>query len=205
MEKIDFRRRRRAVQSEGLTLVEVMVGMLISAICLATALQSYIGAAGIRAKSQQINSATARMDADAETIRQMSKETTECKGNYVQTLIGKVIALDTASAHRESSDLSKIPESLASTPLDLSRPQVFTFPSLPELPPDYRLTRKMDVANDAPTVLKVSYKLTRPSRSVGDRIFESVALADDGSETEGRITVAQLSLAVMPSAALLCP
>ncbi len=179
--------------------------MLISAICLATALQAYIGAAGIRAKSLQINSATAKMDADAETIRQISKETTECEGNYVQTLIRKVIALDAASTHLESSESSKAPESSASMPLDLSKLQVFTFPSLPELPPDYRLTRKMNVANDTPTVLKVTYKLTHPSRSIGDRIFESVALADDGTETEGRTTVAELSLAVMPSAALLCP
>jgi prepilin-type N-terminal cleavage/methylation domain-containing protein len=204
METIDFRRQRRAVHPEGLTLVEVMVGMAISAICLATALQAYIGAVGIRAKSQQTDAATAKMEADAENIRQMSKETTECTGNYVQTLIGKVIALDGPSADRESSESSETRGSSASTAL-VARPQPFTFPSLPELPPDYRLTRKMDVDNDTPTVLRISYALTRPSHPVSNRILESAALADQGHEMEGRTVVAQLSLAVMPSAALLCP
>jgi prepilin-type N-terminal cleavage/methylation domain-containing protein len=206
MKKNNLGEQKGAPLTKGLTLVEVMVGMLISAICLGTSLQAYIGAVSIRAKSRQLNTAISKMEANAETIRQLSKETTECKGNYVQALMKKVVAQDTAaSTARQSTKSSTDPSSSTVEIPDLSLPQSFIFPSSPELPQDYRLTRKMDIATDTPNVLKVSYTLTRPSTSASYRILESVASADQGSEATDRTTVAQLSLAVMPSAALLCP
>jgi Tfp pilus assembly protein PilE len=215
MGKIGWGKERKTPLIEGLTLVEVMVGMLISAICLGTALQAYIGAVSIRAKSQQLNTAIARMEADAESIRQMSKEMKDCNGNYVQALMRKVVEEDTASTRSQSADLqsahsqstqsSQKSDSLASEEPDSSTPQSFIFPSSPDLPQDQQLMRKMEFATDAPNVLKVSYTLSRPSISVSERTMEPAALAEKGSEAAGRTTLAQLSLAVMPSAALLCP
>jgi prepilin-type N-terminal cleavage/methylation domain-containing protein len=229
MKKNNLGEQKGAPLTKGLTLVEVMVGMLISAICLCTALQAYIGAVSIRAKSPQANAAIAKMETDAETIRQLSKECLDpldlesldckdpknlvkvCQGNYVQSLMKKVVKLDLESAsassstHELSTKTATESSSLASPDSDLSTSQSFTFASSPELLPDYRLVRKMDTASNAPNVLKVSYKLTRPSRSVSYQILESVALADQGPKIEDQITVAQLSLSVMPSAALLCP
>jgi prepilin-type N-terminal cleavage/methylation domain-containing protein len=172
MVKIDLGERKHTLRTEGLTLVEVMVAMLISAICLGTALQAYIGAVSIQAKSQQINAAIAKMEADAESIRQKAKETTACEGNYVQALMNKVLAPRTDPTPPETT------ESTQETKL-FSR----------ELPEDYQLTRTMEISASAQNVLKVSYALTRP----------------ESAETGEPTTLAQLSLTVMPSAALLCP
>jgi Tfp pilus assembly protein PilE len=236
MGKIDWGEKRKRHFIEGLTLVEVMVGMLISAICLGTALQAYIGAVSIRAKSQQLNTAIAKMEADAENIRQMSKETTDCKGNYGQALMQKVVGEDTASTQTELASLQSVQssqksDSLASQKPDLSTPQSFVLPSSPDLPEQDQLTRKMEVTSDAPNVLKVSYTLTRPSVSESQQTstpyahakehvreeeradskdrertrFKTEFKTEEGADVEERITLAQLSLAVMPSAALLCP
>jgi Tfp pilus assembly protein PilE len=210
MGKIDWGKERKMPHIEGLTLVEVMVGMLISAICLGTALQAYIGAVSIRAKSRQLNTAIAKMEADAESIRQMSKETKDCEGNYVENLIQKVVTEDTASAQPQSSQLQSVTsspksDSLAVQKLDLSAPQSFIFPASSDLPQDDQLIRKMEVSPDAPNVLKVSYTLTRPSVSVNPQTSEPDAKAEEKSDNKGRTILAQLSLAVMPSAALLCP
>ncbi len=196
-------------QIEDLTLVEVMVGMLISAICLGTALQAYIGAVSIRAKSQQLNTAIAKMEADAESIRQMSKETKDCEGNYVENLVQKVVTEDTASAPRsaqlQSAASSPKSDSLAVQKPDLSAPQSFIFPASSDLPQDEQLIRRMEVSPDAPNVLKVSYTLTRPSVSVSPQTSEPDAKAEEKSDNKDRTVLAQLSLAVMPSAVLLCP
>jgi type II secretory pathway pseudopilin PulG len=220
---------RRALLMEGLTLVEVMVGMLISAICLGTALQAYIGAVSIRAKSQQLNTAIAQMEADAETIRQLSKECLNpldlksldcknpkdlaivCKGNYAQSLMKKVAEPDFTSASATSSHDERATKSftesgsLASQNAELSTPQLFVFPTSSELPQDDQLMRKMDIAPDAPNVVKISYTLTRPSPLVNRQTPEPIASEEKLAKEADRITLAQLSLALMPSAALLCP
>ncbi len=200
---------RRALLLEGLTLVEVMVGMLISAICLGTALQAYFGAVSMRSKSQQINTAIARMEADAETIRQLSKECsdpldssedTDCKdpkilarvcrkGNYARTLMSNVVKQDKVSTNQQSTESS----------------QKATLP-LPELSQDYRLRRTMEISSGTPNVLKVSYALTRSSNSAAQQTLEPVVSANqESAEAESQKNLAQLSLAVMPNAALLCP
>jgi Tfp pilus assembly protein PilE len=189
MVKTDWGKRRRALSIEGLTLVEVMVGMLISAICLGTALQAYIGAVSIRAKSRQLNIAIARMEANAETIRQISRESKECTENHGQTLMKKVVAQDTVSTNQQSTESS----------------QKATLPS-PELPQDYQLMRTMEISPSAPTVLNVAYALTHSSSSAAQPTLEPSASANqESAEAESRTTLAQLSLAVMPNAALLCP
>lgn len=174
MVKTDLREQKGAILTKGLTLVEVIVAMLISSICLGTALNAYISAVSIRAKSQQMNAAIATMQADAETIRQRAKETTTCEGNYAQTLMNKVLA----------------PTPPPATPPTPESPQRTELTS-PELPQDYRLMRMMEINPETPNVLKVSYALTR--------------LSSPAAEAEDRTILAQLSLAVMPSAALLCP
>jgi Tfp pilus assembly protein PilE len=213
MSKIDRGERRKVFFVEGLTLVEVMVGMLISAICLGTALQAYFGAVSIRAKSRQLNAVIARMEADAETIRQMSKETKDCKGDYVQALMKQIVAQDSAlnTSTQKHSDESAAKSSslehgsLVSESVDLSVPQAFIFPASSNSPQDEQLTRKMDVAPDAPNVLNVSYTLTRSSRSGDQQTLETAASGIVKTTAEDRVTLAQLSLSVMPSAALLCP
>jgi Tfp pilus assembly protein PilE len=211
---------RRALLIEGLTLVEVMVGMLISAICLGTALQAYFGAVSMRSKSQQINTAIAQMEADAETIRQLSKECLNppdlksldckkrtdldkfCKGNYAQVLMDKVVEQDVASAsassstHELATKISMESSSQTSQNSNLSTPKVFIFPPSATLSQDEQLVRKMDIMSEAPNVLKVFYTLTRSSPSNSE---------EGTAKEEKRITLAQLSLTVMPNAALLCP
>jgi prepilin-type N-terminal cleavage/methylation domain-containing protein len=172
MVKTDLGERKRALLTKGLTLVEVIVAMLISSICLGTALNAYIGAVSIRAKSQQLNGAVAKMEADAETIRQKAKETTTCEGHYAQTLMNKVLT----------------PNTTPTLPPTTESPQRTTLP-LPELPQDYQLMRTMEINPGTPNILKVSYALTH----------------SPNPDAQGQTTLAQLSLAVMPSAALLCP
>ncbi|HEY9825748.1 MAG TPA: hypothetical protein V6D19_09895, partial [Stenomitos sp.] len=58
----------------GLTLVEVMVGMLVSAGFLGAALQAYISAVEIQAKAKTANRAIATIQADAESIRQVAQQ-----------------------------------------------------------------------------------------------------------------------------------
>jgi type II secretory pathway pseudopilin PulG len=200
--------RRRALLIEGLTLVEVMVGMLISAICLGTALQAYFGAVSMRSKSQQLNTAIAQMEADAETIRQLSKECsdpldpadTDCKdpkilakvcrkGNYARTLMSNVVKQDKVSTNQQSTESS----------------QKATLPS-PELSQDYKLRRTMEISSATPNVLKVSYTLTRSYNAAAQKTLEPVVSTNqESAEAESQKNLAQLSLAVMPNAALLCP
>jgi Tfp pilus assembly protein PilE len=214
---------------EGLTLVEVMVGMLVSAICLGTALQAYIGAVSIRAKSQQLDTAIAKMEADAETIRQLSKECLNpldlksldcrnpknlavvCQGNYAQSLIKKVVRPDSTSESASPSTDERAtkpsPESssLALQNAELSKPQLFIFPTSSELPQDDQLTRKMDIAPDAPNIVKISYTLTRPSSLVNGQTSEPITSEEKVAKVADRTTLARLSLTLMPSAALVCP
>jgi Tfp pilus assembly protein PilE len=177
----------------GLTLVEVIVGMLVAAVCLGTALQAYVAAVSIKVKAQQMNTAIAKIDADSETIRQISQvpQSTpiQCSGNYAQSLMNKVVERDNASTAIGGADLSPSGAAVSpapTSPPSSSAPQSFM---LPDLPQDYQLERKMTIDPNAPKVLKVSYVLTHLPRAA---VVTSPPLA-------------QLSLAVMPRDALVCP
>jgi type II secretory pathway pseudopilin PulG len=241
----------------GLTLVEVIVAMLVASLCLGTALQGYVAAVSVKAKAKQLNKAIEKIDADAETIRQMAQGSTgSCGGNYAQALMSRVVATQgtttTAQAtqsattpdqggaelgsqssyyhhYRHSRDFEERSSSTKQSSSDdeasrSTAPVVSnTFPTnssstqpqsdliaSADLPPDYELEREMQVDPSTPKVLKVAYYLTRPAASTTETdSAESHPLAPAASadETVGetRVTLAQLSLSVMPSDALRCP
>jgi Tfp pilus assembly protein PilE len=176
----------------GLTLVEVIVGMLVAAICLGTALQAYVAAVSIKVKAQQMNTAIAKIDADSETIRQISQvpqnTPDKCLGNYAQSLMNKVVERDTSSSTAiGGANLSPDEATVSPSPTSSSSPSAPQSFILPDLPQDYQLERKMAVDPNTPKVLKVSYILTHVPQA------------------ENSPPLAQLSLAVMPRDALVCP
>jgi Tfp pilus assembly protein PilE len=188
--------------SGGLTLVEVVVGMLVAAICLGTALQGYVAAVSIKVKAKQLDAAIAKIDADAESIREVAQASTispaSCSGNYAQTLMDKIVAADqeALSQNQGGAELQGEEEESSGSTLSL-------LPAV-DLPQNYQLKRKMIVDPNTPNVLKVSYALTRPINNESRSPALVPAASADETETE-RVTVAQLSTAVMPSAALSCP
>lgn len=197
--------RKTTISASGLTLVEVIVGMLVAALCLGTALQAYVAAVSIKVRTRQLNTAIAKIDADAETIRQLAQSSDPshpCTGNYAQVLMTKVVALDAESAPIGGAELASPSPSPSDSPPEAS-PEPGSSPSpysllLSDLPPNYQLERKMAIDPNIPKVLKVSYTLNRlPPPPDPD----APPLVPPPQPT----LLAQLSLAVMPRDVLLCP
>lgn len=161
--------------TKGLTLVEVIVGMLISALCLSTALQAYVAAVGVGVKAQDSNVAIKVIQSDLEDIRQKAQEQSDCSlqisqpSGYAQKLMANVLGKDPATF------------SDSSTPwTPLSNPA--------SLPNEYQIARTMSVDNSASAnttnVLQIAYRVTH---------------SDSGVE------MTKLNTAVMPDVAMVCP
>jgi len=161
--------------AKGLTLVEVIVGMLISALCLSTALQAYVAAVGVGVKAQDSNVALKVIQSDLEDIRQKAQEQSDCSlqasqpSGYAQKLMANVLRENPATFSDPS-------------------PPWMALPNPASLPNDYRIDRKMSVDNSASAnttnVLQIAYKVTR---------------SDSGVE------MTKLNTAVMPDVAMVCP
>jgi Tfp pilus assembly protein PilE len=204
---------RRCQRINGLSYVEVMVSMITSAIFLSTTLQAYVAATGIRAKSQQINTAIAEIQADTESIRQMArtfpKTVADCQpassNSYAQQIIAAVIAKD-AAAYRVSpqpqspeADIRAIAEREGQTMLRQST----TLP-ISGLPDDYRLRRILSVDKRVPSsaqVLQISYQVLRDSADPQQR---EDANPSPSLQLQSEIPLAQLHTSVIPNAALVC-
>ena len=275
MKKNSLVRSLKTQAEAGLTLVEVIVAMLVASLCLGTALQGYVAAVSVKARTKQLSIAIDKINADAETIRQTAQIPTyetpqklkiKCDGNYAQALMDQVVEQDkvkqdeadqntvaqttpvqnqggakleqqsndpdynqsgnaagtSGTASSTSASSAATPEKTATStsippasdePVASSLDDTGDGPTQPEpyliaskdLPSSYKLKREMNVDPNTPKVLKVSYHLTRSAESPATPSDSPTPAASAGETTDKPVTLAQLSLSVMPSDALRCP
>ncbi len=208
MKNASFDLIRRCQRVQGLSYVEVMVSMITSAIFLSTTLQAYVAATGIRARSQQINTAIATIQADTESIRQMAQtlpQTAEdCQlsssSSYAQQMVASVIAKDTAALNISPQPITRaIEQSEGQSVLEQS-----TILPITGLPDDYKLRRVLLVDKSvAPSaqVLQISYKVIRQSTHSQ---LEEDADRSPSLQLQSEIPLAQLHTSIIPNAALVC-
>jgi hypothetical protein len=184
----------------GLSYVEVMVGMLTSALFLGTTLQAYIAATSLRVKTRDANAAIAAVQADVETIRQMAQvlpnNAADCQlppsGSYASQIMQRVIAKQPPETIVDSSEaLSSVIQQSAVLPMT-------------GLPGDYQMHRILSVDTSklpSEQVLQISYQVLYKSAPVeaGDSDTPPPA-TPVSSET----SIAQLHAAILPNAALVC-
>lgn len=208
MKNASFDLIKRCQRVKGLSYVEVMVSMITSAIFLSTTLQAYVAATGIRARSQQINTAIANIQADTESIRQMAQTlpqtAADCQlsssSSYAQQMIASVIAKDTAALNVSPQSItSAIEQSEGQSVLQQS-----TMLPISGLPDDYKLRRVLLVDKSVPPsaqVLQISYKVIRQSTHSQ---LEEDADRSKMLQFQSEIPLAQLHTSVIPNAALVC-
>jgi Tfp pilus assembly protein PilE len=208
-QKSSFDLLKRCQRFQGLSYVEVMVSMITSAIFLSTTLQAYVAATGIRARSQQINTAIANIQADTESIRQMAQTlpqtAADCQvsssSSYAQQLIASVIAKDTAANQTQSTKpiVSAIEQREGQSILEQST----TLP-ISGLPDDYMLRRILWVDKSVATsaqVLEISYQVLRDATRSPQ---EEDADRSQSLQIQSEIPLAQLHTSVIPNASLVC-
>lgn len=210
----DFLTRGKGVK--GLSYVEVMVSMLTSALFLSTTLQAYIAATGIKARSQQMNTAIAGIQADVEGIRHRAqvvpKTTADCQlppsSSYVQQLMSNIKDNDAKLSQNQSSDaiIGSILE------VDSILKQSSTLP-IQGLPDDYKLRRTLSLdTREVPSaqVLQISYQVLRQSSTSSELVkiqTEETEENDDQprlASTQTETLIAQLHTSIFPNAALVC-
>ncbi len=212
-QKSSFDLLKRRPRVRGLSYVEVMISMITSAIFLSTTLQAYVAATGIRARSQQINTAIAEIQADVESLRQMAQTlpqtVADCQrssaGSYAQQMMVTVIAKDTAAykispqTQSPQADISAIEQREGQSVLKQST----TLPIL-GLPDGYRLRRILWVDKSVPPaaqMLQVSYKVLRYSTLSQE---EEEAARSPSFQVRSESSLAQLHTSIFPNAALVC-
>ena len=199
---------------KGLSYVEVMVSMLTSALFLSTTLQAYIAATGIKAKSQQMNTAIASIQADVETIRHIAqvvpKTTADCQlppsSSYVQQVISNVIANDRAAFGMSSSNPSP-QASIGDLALGDSILQQSSTLPINGLPDDYKLHRILSVDQrevSSAQVLQISYQVLRTSTQSTDSQAEDGSDHPTSNSIQSETLLAQLHTSILPNAALVC-
>jgi hypothetical protein len=189
----------------GLTLVEVIVGMLVSSLFLSTALQAYVAAGSIKAKAQKGNVAITTIHSDAETIRQIAQEIPtqdhpeDCTGNLGRKIIEKMSRADS----ERLKDLSVPQSEWSVSPIESHGDsqmiqQSSNWPLIPNSA-DYQFRRVLSADDDNAVnpshLLHVVYEVTY-------RNSEAQIGGEAAVETK---TVAKLRTSVMPNAALVCP
>jgi type II secretory pathway pseudopilin PulG len=149
-----FCEKRKLVQ--GLTLVEVIAGMLISALCLSTALQAYVAAVGVGVKAQDSNAAIKVIQSDLEDIRQKAQEQSDC-------------SLQTSQPSGYAQKLMMRVQPTPGAPIDLSELQT-PLPNPASLPSEYQIDRTMSIDNrglaNTTDVLQIAYKVTHVDSGV---------------------------------------
>jgi prepilin-type N-terminal cleavage/methylation domain-containing protein len=148
--------------AKGLTLVEVIVGMLISALCLSTALQAYVAAVGVGVKAQDSNVALKVIQSDLEDIRQKAQEQSDCSlqtpqpSGYAQKLMTQVQPQNPGTS--------------------------IALPTTGSLPSEYQIARTMSVDNSAlantTNVLQISYDVTRSDSPVAITKLNTAVMPD---------------------------
>jgi hypothetical protein len=213
---LDYDFLTRGTGVKGLSYVEVMVSMLTSALFLSTTLQAYIAATGIKARSQQMNTAIAGIQADVEGIRHRAqvvpKTTADCQlppsSSYVQQLMSNIKDNDAKLSQNQSSDaiIGSILE------VDSILKQSSTLP-IQGLPDDYKLRRTLSLdTREVPSaqVLQISYQVLRQSSTSSELVkiqTEETEENDDQprlASTQTETLIAQLHTSIFPNAALVC-
>lgn len=208
---IFYRCRLSLRTAAGLSYTEVMVSMLTSALFLSTTLQAYIAATSIRARTQQVNTAIASAQADAEAIRQMAqaspKSAAECQlpssGSYAQQIMMDVIAKDTAALNLapQNQPPEAVIGSLQQDEGQAVIKQQTTF-LIAGLPSDYKLQRILSVDKSklpSVQVLQVSYQVLRTQSQMEDN-----ADYPQSDSVQAETSIAQQHTSVLPNAALVC-
>jgi Tfp pilus assembly protein PilW len=203
---LDYDFLTRGTGVKGLSYVEVMVSMLTSALFLSTTLQAYIAATGIKARSQQMNTAIASIQADVETIRHIAqvvpKTTADCQlppsNSYAQQVISNVIASDRAAFGMSPSNPS--PQATIGA-LDLGESILQQSSTLPinGLPDDYKLHRTLSVDQrevSSAQVLQISYQVLRTSTQSTQSQAESEQSQSTSIQSE--TLLAQLHTSILP-------
>lgn len=190
---LDYDFLTRGTGVKGLSYVEVMVSMLTSALFLSTTLQAYIAATGIKARSQQMNTAIASIQADVEAIRHRAQVVPEAcqpptSGSYVQQI------METMGSVEQVGDRSVL-QQVSILPIDTL--------------PDYKLRRVLSFDKlEGPSyqVLQISYQVLRQSSSSEsmERQTEKQADPPQLASTQTEIPLAQLHTSILPNAALVC-
>lgn len=187
--------------------------MITSAIFLSTTLQAYVAATGIRAKSQQINTAIAKVQADAESLRQMAQTlpqtAADCQlsssSSYAQQMMATVVAKDTA-AYSMSPQTQSSQTIIRAIEQREGQPVLKQSTTLPisGLPDDYKLRRVLLVDQSVPPsaqVLQISYTVLRYATK------SQQSKEDDRSpsfQLQSETPLAQLHTSILPNAALVC-
>jgi Tfp pilus assembly protein PilE len=196
---------KRKHTDAGLTLVEVLVSMLVSALFLGTALQAYIAAASLRTASQQTQAAIARIQLDQESLRKLAQvrpqTAADCElppaGSYARQLMDQVIAQDQELLSNLPNPNSVWGVGAVEAQAQSLR-QATTLP-VTGLPEDYRFQRVLSLdLSGLPTTedtLQVSYRVRRLQNDIGP----------SGESSQNVETLAKLNTSVIPNAALVCP
>jgi hypothetical protein len=207
----------RCMGVNGLSYVEVMVSMLTSALFLSTTLQAYIAATGIKARSQQMNTAIAGIQADVEAIRHRAqvvpKTTADCQlppsSSYVQQLMSNIKDNDAKLSQNQS------PKATIGSILEVDSilKQSSTL-SIQGLPNDYTLRRTLSLdTREVPSaqVLQISYQVLRQSSTSSELANELVKIQTEENDDQPRLAstqtetlIAQLHTSILPNAALVC-
>jgi hypothetical protein len=197
---LDYDSLTPAQQVKGLSYVEVMVSMLTSALFLSTTLQAYVAATGIKAKSQQMNTAIASIQADVETIRHIAQVVPQAcqlpaSGSYVQQIMENMGSVEQVGDH-------SILQQASILPIDTL--------------PDYKLRRVLSLDKlEGPSyqVLQISYQVLRQSSQVLRQSSSSESMQRQTEEnadqpqlasTQTETPLAQLHTSILPNAALVC-
>jgi hypothetical protein len=190
---LDYDFLTRGTGAKGLSYVEVMVSMLTSALFLSTTLQAYIAATGIKARSQQMNTAIVSIQADVETIRHIAQVVPQAcqlpaSGSYVQQIMENMGSVE------QVGDLS-ILQQASILPIDQL--------------PDYKLRRVLSLDKlEGPSyqVLQISYQVLRQSSSSESMQRQTEEKADQPqlASTQTEMPLAQLHTSILPNAALVC-
>jgi hypothetical protein len=201
---------KRCLGIAGLSYVEVMVSMVTSALFLSTALQGYVAATSVKARSQQMNTAIASIQADIETVRHIAQvvpDAAECNrlpsGGYAQRVMSTVISNDTNLPQNLAPQATI--GSIVEDESILKQSSTLPIQGLDE----YKMRRTLSLDKrevPAAQVLQISYQVWRQSASSASMQPQTEENADRPplASTQTETLLAQLHTSILPNAALVC-
>jgi Tfp pilus assembly protein PilW len=200
----------------GLTLVEVMVGMLVSGLFLTTSIQAYVSATAMRTQGGSLKEAIGVAQNDMEFIRDQARS---LDANNLQ-----IQSCATANGQGYGQRLREtIQDQLAGKPLPSGvtsttqgSAQVLSVDrTRPDGTPEYRLTRTITVPDNSPTLSKDTVLLAYEVRDIRPTSTPSSVNGAMGGGNSGGgnqsgaaqrdVVVGKFDTAIIPNAALSCP
>jgi Tfp pilus assembly protein PilE len=180
----------------GLTLVEVMVGMLVSGLFLTTSIQAYVSATAMRTQGGSLKEAIGTAQNDMEFIRDQARS---LDVNNVQ-----IQSCASANGQGYGQRLREtIQGQLAGKPLPSGvtsvpavTPQIITIDKpKPDGSVEYQLTRTLTIPGNSPTLSKDTLILA----------YDIKDISPDPNGNPRNILVGEFDTAIIPAAALSCP